>query len=68
MNYVLVVVTAIAVFAGWLAYVSITNTYYVPFVGSVQYFCSKSGTEYLFLPNSKSLAPHLSPSGLPVTC
>lgn len=41
---------------------------YIPFVGAVQYVCSKAGVEYIVITESKAIAVHLDREGKPVNC
>lgn len=66
-NYVLLVFVLILLCAAFVgAYFSLYD--YIPFVGQAQYFCTKSGTEYLALKNGEVVVPHLRRDGLPVSC
>lgn len=47
---------------------SLLQSEYVPFVGNVQYFCSRQGVEYLLLEKIGAIALHVSPAGQPVPC
>lgn len=58
----------LVVLAGFLALMSITNTFYVPFIGNVQYFCSVAGTEYMYFAKSETATVHLDRAGMPVNC
>jgi hypothetical protein len=41
---------------------------YVPFVGSVHYFCSRSGVEYMIVRDAQNPILHIGKNGLPVSC
>ena len=54
--------------AGLAAFYSVKQTEYIPFVGHVQYFCSRSGVEYLYFQKAETLALHVDPAGVPIKC
>ncbi len=41
---------------------------YIPFLGNVQYFCSRSGSEYLYFDKGGAMVLHVQPNGEPVPC
>lgn len=41
---------------------------YIPFLGNVQYFCSRAGVEYLYLERAQTLALAVDQSGKPINC
>lgn len=58
----------ILLYAFVTAYYGLTQFEYVPFLGNLQYFCSRSGVEYIYFSDGPSISLHVGPDGLPITC
>jgi hypothetical protein len=65
--FALLIMTLLA-WALLAAFYSVKQTEYIPFVGHVQYFCSRSGVEYLYFQKAETLALHVDPQGAPIKC
>lgn len=53
----------------WLsAYYGLKQFEYIPFLGNMQYFCSRSGVEYLYFDKAETVALHVDKSGKPIDC
>lgn len=63
LTIVIIVLVCAASVAAWIHLFD-----YLPFVGRVHYFCSRSGVEYLVLMETESVALHVANDGSPVRC
>ena len=54
--------------AGMSAFYGLVQFEYIPFLGNVQYFCSKSGVQYIYFEKAETLALHVDQDGKPIGC
>lgn len=61
-------VFVLLVWAGLSAFYGLNQFEYIPFLGNVQYFCSRSGVQYIYFEKAQTLALHVDKLGKPIDC
>lgn len=54
--------------AGLASFYDLKQYEYIPLLGNVQYFCSRSGVEYVYFEKAQTFALHVDKSGQPIEC